>query len=124
MFRAPPLLLIVLAACASSPSPGREGREAGPLPEGRLEGGLTRALALASRADRNVLVEYYSPSCTFCRRMEQDVFASEEVRAALREVVHVRMTKGKNATPFEMRWRNAGTPTFVVLRSDGRQLGP
>lgn len=85
---------------------------------------MTKALAIASNADRNVLVEYYSGSCRFCRRMENDVFTSGAVQKALRDVVYVRMTKGVDADAFEMRWRNAKTPSFVVLRPDGRQLGP
>jgi thioredoxin-related protein len=85
---------------------------------------IEKALAEAEKTGRNVVVEYYAASCNFCRQMDRKAYADPRVQKALgKDVVYVRLHQDKNAGEFEKRWGRKGTPTFVVLKPDGTQIG-
>jgi len=87
-------------------------------------GEIAKALAEAKASGRNVVIEYYAASCKFCRQMDRRAYADDRVKEALKGVVYLRLHQGKNAGDFEKRWgRRKGTPTFVVLKPDGTQIG-
>jgi hypothetical protein len=53
--------------------------------------------------------------------MEKGALADPQVKAALAEVVYVKITKGEDSEAFEARWGESKTPTFLVLRPDGSE---
>jgi thiol:disulfide interchange protein len=123
----PYLVLVVvlgLAACGgsedvpSADSGAKSGSES-TVPAVDME----KVLAEAGESGRNVLVEYYSKSCSFCRQMDRETYSDGDVKKALEGVVYVRLHQKKNADWFEARWGKQGTPTFVVLKPDGTQIG-
>ena len=107
------LLVFGLAACGGEP---REPVAAPPVD-------MTQVLADAAADGRNVLIEYTSESCNFCEQMDSETHTDVGVKAALEGVVYVRLHQDRNAEWFESRWDGMGTPTFVVLKPDGTQIG-
>jgi Thioredoxin-like len=85
---------------------------------------LTRALSVADQTGRNVFVEYSSPDCPFSRKMWQTTMVRPEVKELMKDVVYVRIRKNSNPGAFEARWGERNTPTFLVLKPDGSEVGP
>jgi len=121
-------LSIALVGCgaASDASPSaNDGASKGSGPAATAaKGEIGQALADAKAAGKNVLVEYTSKTCPYCKQMEKTVFASSVVKDALSEkVVHVRIVQEEDGSEFEERWGKQPTPTFVALDASGKQIG-
>jgi thioredoxin-related protein len=88
--------------------------------------------AAASR--KPMLVDVYTDWCGWCRRMQRDVYARADVRAALeRDFVTVKLNaESRAAARYESRalteqglaarFRVSGYPTTVFLKPDGSHL--
>lgn len=111
------LFLLGILALAPACAAPRPSATATPEP------GLDDALARAGRSGRNVMVLYESDSCSWCAKMEREVFSLPEVGRALEGVEFVRVRREGDPAAFEARWGKPGTPSFVVLRPDGSQAG-
>jgi len=88
----------------------------------------------AASAGRPVLVDVYTDWCTWCKRMDQDVYTRPEVREYLSQ--HFVMVKlnaeystparydGKQYTSRTLaeRFRVNGYPTTIFLRADGNHI--
>jgi thioredoxin-related protein len=111
-------LLPLLLACASAAAVDEPRSPAEPEFDGHS---LTRALAVAGATGRNVLIEYSSESCPFCRKMAAGALSDPVVKERLAEVVYVRVRRGENSESFEARWGERPTPTFLVLSPDGAE---
>lgn len=109
-----PLIALVLACSGDAPAgtTGAADAAADPI-----------ALAVAGAAGKPVLVMYSSETCGCCARMDEETFADPDVKAAMEKLTFVRVTRGKDAAAFEKRWAKAGTPSFVVLDSEGQAKG-
>ncbi len=111
-------VLSLLATCSSA-GPADEPRTPA---EPEFDGtSLTRALIVADATGRNVLIEYSSESCPFSRKMTERALSDPKVKAALADVVYVRVRKGENSEAFEARWGERKTPTFLVLSPSGAE---
>ncbi|MEN8151186.1 MAG: thioredoxin fold domain-containing protein, partial [Planctomycetota bacterium] len=123
--------LIVLAAAVLCPACSESGT-AKPLavPEKTAEKAapktLDDAIALAKAEGKNVLVEYTSTKCPFCRQMNAQTLNQADVKAALAsKVVWFRSVKEKNPEEFTAKFGVQPTPTFLVLDGEGKTLhGP
>jgi thioredoxin-related protein len=81
---------------------------------------LQEALSLASRSNRPVIVYFYSPECSWCRRLDQDTLQMPETRKALAGFVLARVNVLEDEkTPA--RYRVRGTPVLVFLSPEGRE---
>ena len=110
--------LLLASACSSTVREDEPRTPAEPEFDGPS---ITRALAVADATGRNVLIEYSSESCPFCRKMESGALSDPGVKAGLAEVVYVRVRKGQSSESFEARWGERATPTFLVLTPDGAE---
>jgi thioredoxin-related protein len=96
--------------------------------------GWNEGLKEAGAADKHVLVDVYTDWCGWCRRMDRDVYAREDVRAYLeRRFVTVKLNaeSGEPATylgrDFTLRtlasgFRVSGYPTTIFLRPNGEHM--
>ena len=84
-------------------------------------GDLHRALDLAAREDRMVVVWYWKPADATCDQMERTVFRSEEVVKEMEGTIPVRL----HAT-FSKRWARDNeiteVPSFVAIGPNGQVL--
>jgi len=88
----------------------------------------------AGTAGKPVLVDVYTDWCTWCKRMDQDVYARPEVRQYLSQhFVTVKLNaeyttparyEGKAYTSHTLaqRFRVNGYPTTIFLRPDGNHI--
>ena len=91
-------------------------------------------MAEAASTGRPVLVDVYTDWCGWCKRMDKDVYARDDVRDYLaRNFITVRLdAEATNAVSYEnrnftssslaQRFRVSGYPTTIFLRSNGEHL--
>ena len=125
-----PLTLALLAAIALAvpTAPGR----AGPA-EVRWRS-WDDGLREASRSSRPVLVDVYTDWCGWCRRMDRDVYARNDVREYLaKRFITVKLNAESRANgqyegrvqtsrALAQRFRVTGYPTSVFLRAGGDHI--
>jgi thioredoxin-related protein len=118
------------------------------VPAGALAGGVARTggthdlqwtgwdagLRNAAATHRPILVDVYTDWCGWCRRMDRDVYARDDVREYLsRRFVTVRLdAESTNPASYSAhhytesslaaRFRVTGYPTTVFLKPDGEHL--
>jgi thioredoxin-related protein len=91
-------------------------------------------LSESAAKDKPVLVDVYTDWCGWCRRMDRDVYAREDVRASLEKrfvTIKLNAEAGDAAAyrgkPFTSRtlasgFRVTGYPTTVFLRPNGDHI--
>jgi thioredoxin-related protein len=91
-------------------------------------------LAEAAASKRPVVVDVYTDWCGWCKRMDKDVYAREDVRDYLaRNYVTIRLNaeasgpakyENRNYTSSSLaqRFRVSGYPTTIFLRANGEHL--
>lgn len=81
---------------------------------------LGKALARGKAEQKTVLLEFFSPECIGCKRMEEVTFADEDVANFVSDrVVPVRIPV--TSTPQTGDYRIAWTPTVITLDLYGRE---
>lgn len=101
-------LIAIAAACSAGGASGTDPVAAG--------------VAQAAETGKNVLVLYTKEGCN-CSAIMDETLEDAEVKAALDNVVYVRVTKDKDSAEFEKRFADVEAPCFVVLGADGEALG-
>lgn len=96
--------------------------------------GWNEGLAQAKTSQRFVIVDVYTDWCGWCRRMDHDVYARNEVAQYLRDrFVTIKLNaESAEAADYEgqrtssrgiaQRFRVSGYPTTVFLRSNGDHM--
>jgi len=88
----------------------------------------------AATAQKPVLVDVYTDWCTWCKRMDQDVYTKPEVRKYLSDHFVIVRLNAEYTTPAKYegraytsktlaeRFRVNGYPTTIFLRADGTHI--
>jgi thiol-disulfide isomerase/thioredoxin len=81
------------------------------------------ALDIAGRPNvrKPVLLEFWSPACPWCARMEQYTFCDRETVALAKRFVCAKIGFNKG-TDDAKKYRVEGTPTYVILGLDGAEI--
>ena len=77
------------------------------------EKGIQRAI----RQQRRVLLQFYSPMCADCRRMENEVLSDPDVQRVVARYLPIRVDMMFNRRLAE-QMNVVLTPTFVVMRPE------
>lgn len=97
--------------------------------------GMKEAQELASNGDKKVMVYAEASWCTYCKKMEKEVFTQEDVQATIAKYFYpVRVDiesdnsltfNGKEMTEVEFSrlMQVSGTPTFLFVNGEGEVLG-
>lgn len=79
------------------------------------------SIANSPNVQKPVLLEFLSPACPWCARMEQFTFRDREVVALARRFVCARVPFSKESDDGR-KYRAEGTPTYVILGKDGSEI--
>jgi thioredoxin-related protein len=119
-----PIGLLTIVCLTGARSGGREA----------MWRGWDAGLHEAGRSKRPVLVDVYTDWCGWCKRMERDVYARDDVREYLsRRFVTIKLNAESSAAAdydgkrfsgrsLAARFRVTGYPTTIFLKSTGEHL--
>ena len=86
---------------------------------------LSEGVAAAKAEGKLVFVDFFTTWCGPCNMMTQDIFPQEEVGDYFNEnfvCLKIDAEKGEGIE-LAKRFERTGYPTFVVLNTDGEELG-
>lgn len=78
-----------------------------------------QALRLSEASGRPVFVSFDASWCTYCARMDREVFTRQDVAAVLKGFVPLRLDAGREQERMAALHLDA-VPAFAVLDADGR----
>lgn len=82
---------------------------------------LPRAIRLAQKTSRPIVLDIYAPWCPYCRKMQGEVYPSSSIKKLLDDFVLVRIDGEKNR-PVSAKYRVTGFPTIVFLDKNGKKI--
>jgi thiol:disulfide interchange protein len=82
------------------------------------------ALERARAEKKLVFVDVYADWCTWCTKMDEDVFIDSRVRAALLDFIPIKVDADKGGgRAVANRYRVSGLPAFLLIDGDGKVVG-
>jgi thiol:disulfide interchange protein len=82
------------------------------------------ALARAKAERKLVFVDLSADWCTWCTKMDEDVFVDSRVQKALLDFVPIKVDTDKSGgRSVANRYRVNGLPAFLLVDADGRVVG-
>ena len=113
------VLLLALVAAASAPAAA-----AAPSTEGWLDD-VAAARARAEQEGKPILVDLWAAWCTWCKRLEQDVFSTPAFQEFATGFVLLRVDTedGAQGTRLMEDFEVAGLPTTLILSHDLIKIG-
>ncbi|HQQ78533.1 MAG TPA: thioredoxin family protein [Thermoanaerobaculia bacterium] len=111
------------ASPASAPlDPSKKPLSSSSLPFASLS--FDEALEKARAEKRLVFVDVYADWCTWCTKMDEDVFVDPRVQKALLDFVPIKVDTDKSGgRAVANRYRVAGLPAYLVVNGDGELVG-
>ncbi|MEX0994800.1 MAG: thioredoxin fold domain-containing protein [Balneolaceae bacterium] len=97
--------------------------------------GMERALELAAENNKTILIDVYAEWCSYCQRMQDEVYPDLEVRQIIREYfIPVRVNVDSKQTlkyldrsftqeEFSRALENRSTPTYYFMNEKGEVVG-
>ncbi len=85
---------------------------------------LDRELNIASRANQNVMLDFYADWCITCKEMERQTFSEAEVQKTLQEVVLLQADVTANDEldkSLLKKFNLIGPPAILFFGRDGRE---
>ena len=109
-----------LAPLASRSAPGVAGPGAAPVPAAAVvdPAGLERAISDAGARSRPAMIYFTADWCVICRQMDRDVFADDQVFAALQNVDLIKVDVTNNTPETRQLMKTygvVGPPTLIFL---------
>lgn len=86
--------------------------------------GFEDALALATKENKLVLADMSAVWCPTCRKLDQEVFANEQVKAAIEgKYIFSRIEyESKEGEAFMQKYQISGFPTVLIIDAKGNKL--
>ena len=86
---------------------------------------LDEALELAAETHRQILVDLWADWCTWCKRLEEDVFSTPEFQEYAQRFVLLRVDTedGEEGTRLRERFQIDSLPTMLILTADQVKAG-
>lgn len=85
---------------------------------------ITNALTQGQRLDKPVMVDVYTDWCTWCKKLDRDVYTRPDVAAALNDFVAVKVNPETDpeARAFAEKMKVEGYPTILFLNAKGEEV--
>lgn len=87
-----------------------------------FEGSFAEARAVAEANDTLVMVEFFTDWCSWCRRLESETFADDEVRRELGRLVPMRVNAENGGAELARQYGVDGYPTIVFVDGGGDEV--
>lgn len=122
------LLPVLQNPPAPAPAPAPEQPKPAPAPAkpaatqskvNWFAGGFEKALAEAKSSNKVVFVDFNASWCTWCMKMNREVFSTDEAQAALESVICVSVDYDKHRETAERFLVGKELPVALWLNSDG-----
>ena len=85
--------------------------------------GFEEALELAAKEDKMVMVYFWADWCGFCRKIESEVFANEDVQKAFdQSFLAVSVNVQDDPGDLKGKYRASALPTLTFLNSKGEKV--
>jgi thiol:disulfide interchange protein len=82
------------------------------------------ALGKARAEKKLVFVDLYADWCTWCTKMDEDVFVDSRVQKALLDFIPIKVDTDKSGgRAVADRYRVNGLPAYLLVDADGRVVG-
>ncbi len=87
----------------------------------RWSGSLTDALAQAKKSNQLVMVDFYSDTCVWCKRLDQDVYPTKQVVDTAKNIIMVKLNveDARQGTAAATKYKVFKLPTILYMKSDG-----
>ena len=111
-----PALILVVAAVvyAASLRPFASGLE--------WSDDYAQARRASAESGRPLLIQFFSPSCPYCRQMDRDTLTRREVKDLLASFERVKVNAWQDRE-LARRYLAEAVPVFVTLDADERPIG-
>ncbi|HOC31103.1 MAG TPA: thioredoxin family protein [Armatimonadota bacterium] len=85
---------------------------------------IENALTQGQRLDKPVMVDVYTDWCTWCKKLDRDVYTRPDVAAALNDFVAVKVNPETDpeARAFAEKMKVEGYPTILFLNAKGEEV--
>jgi thiol:disulfide interchange protein DsbD len=114
----------LLVGCQQS----RESQQSAEGPPGTTEAGqiawvhdFEEGMAQAAEEGKPVMVDFYADWCTFCKKLDAEVFSRPDVAEASEDFVAIKVDTEKDRETAS-KYGVSGLPTVVVLEPDGTEI--
>jgi thioredoxin-related protein len=84
---------------------------------------LDQALQQAKRANKLVMVDFYTDWCTWCKRLDRDTYTNDRVVQLSTQFVSVKVNAEKEGRSAAQRYGVNGFPTILFLTGGGEVAG-
>lgn len=116
----PLLVLLGFAACSRPEVPEPAATHSDDPPIAFASFDFDEALSRARAENKLVFVDVYADWCTWCHKLDHEVFTDERVKAALKDVLPIRVNAEKGSgRSVAARYRVRGLPTLLFVNADG-----
>ncbi|MCB4792143.1 MAG: thioredoxin family protein [Elusimicrobia bacterium] len=115
------LTLFVLSACAKTNPPLTEPENA--AENTQKEGiswvyDISQGLKLANETNRPLMVDFMAPWCTWCKKLDKDVYTNINVVNASKDFINVKIDTDK-FPEVSGKYGITGLPTIIFLNKNG-----
>jgi len=85
---------------------------------------IANALTQGQRLEKPVMVDVYTDWCTWCKKLDTDVYSRPDVNAALNDFVAVKVNPETDpeARAFAEKMKVEGYPTILFLNAKGEEV--
>ena len=81
------------------------------------------ALARAKKESKPLLIDFWTPECPYCARMQRQVYPQEAVKALAQGFVWARIDQNQPAGALlRSRFQGGPTPTYLIVSHDGKTI--
>ncbi|MBI4845738.1 MAG: thioredoxin family protein [Candidatus Omnitrophica bacterium] len=105
------LWLIFIAGCSSSGQPAKSSAVS-------WLRDLEAAKEMAKSQGKPILIDFYAEWCGWCKRMDEDVYANQDVGTVCGQFICVKIDADQNQQ-LTQEYKVQGLPSTVFLKADG-----
>jgi thioredoxin-related protein len=84
---------------------------------------LSDTMTRARSTNKLVMIELYTDSCVWCRKLEKETFRNKEVVSLTKDLLAVKLNAEKEGGPTTQIYGIEAFPAILVLNRNGRIVG-